>query len=71
MLIRLNDPAAVPVLSEALNERVHYVVERRSATELAVSVLGSYADGGELDVTLFLRAWQAAHPNVEVELLRD
>jgi hypothetical protein len=62
MLIRVSDLAAVPALLAALNERAHYVVKRQGEDEIAVSVLGSFADGGELELTLFLVAWQKAHP---------
>ena len=69
MLIRVSDPAAVPTLVAALNEHAHYVVNQQAEDEVAVSVLGSFADGGELELTLFLRAWQHAHPHVTAELV--
>jgi HEAT repeat protein len=71
MLIRISDPAAVPALIRALSERVDYVVERRRADTVAASVLGSFADAGELDLALFLAAWQAAHPEVRIDVLED
>jgi hypothetical protein len=69
MLIRVSDPAAVPALVAALNERAHYVVKPQGEDEIAVSVLGSFADGGQLELTLFLVAWQSAHPTVTAELV--
>ena len=71
MLIRVSDPAAVPALVAALNERAHYVVKQQAEDEIAISVLGSFADGGDFELTLFLRAWQRTHPNVTAELVGD
>jgi hypothetical protein len=71
MLIRISDSAAVPALVRALSERVDYVVERRRADTVAASVLGSFADAGELDLVVFLATWQTAHPNVRIDVLED
>jgi len=46
----------------------HYVVKQTGPDTLAVSVLGSFKDGGELDLTLFLLAWKAAHPQTTINL---
>lgn len=70
-LIRVSHPAVVPALVEALNKRVHYVVKQQREDAVAVSVLGSFANGGEMELALFLVAWQAAHPAVTVELIED
>jgi hypothetical protein len=69
MLIRVSDPTLVPALVRDLEQRAHYVVKQAGADELAVGVLGSFADGGELDLTLFLLAWQAAHPATTIDLI--
>ncbi len=69
MLIRVSDPTLVPALVGDLEHRVHYVVKQVGDDAVAVSVLGSFADGGELDLTLFLVAWQAAHPEATFDLL--
>lgn len=63
-----NDQHATELLAH-LSERVSFVVARTAQLEISVSVLGSYADGGELELTLFLEAWRAAHPHVEVDVL--
>ncbi len=71
MLIRVSDPTALPALIRDLEQRAHhYVVKQTGPDTLAVSVLGSFKDGGELDLTLFLLAWQAAHPQTTVNLER-
>ena len=70
MLIRVSDPTALPALIRDLEQRAHhYVVKQTGPDTLAVSVLGSFKDGGELDLTLFLLAWQAAHPPATVDLI--
>jgi hypothetical protein len=70
MLIRVSDPTVLPALIRDLEQRAHYVVEQTNAHSVAVSVLGSFSDGGELDLTLFLLAWRAAHPQTIVNLER-
>ena len=69
MLIRISDPALVPALVSDLERRPHYVVKQVGGDTVAIGVLGSFADGGELDLTLFLLAWQAAHPAATIELI--
>jgi len=69
MLIRVSDPTVLPALIGDLEQRAHYVVKQAGADTLAVGVLGSFNDGGELDLTLFLLAWQAAHPSTTIDLL--
>ena len=70
MLIRVSDPTVLPALIGDLEQRAHYVVKQAGADSVAVSVLGSFADAGELDLTLFLLAWQAAHPQTTIDLER-
>jgi hypothetical protein len=62
------DPALAPALADYLRARSKYVVDEEADGTLGVGVLGSYADGGRLDLELFLRAWEAAH-NTEVEVV--
>lgn len=71
MLIRVSDPTALPALIRDLEQLAHhYVVKQVGPDTLAVGVLGSFVDGGELDLTLFLLAWRAAHPQTTVNLER-
>jgi hypothetical protein len=69
MLIRVSDPTVLPALISDLEQRAHYVVKQAGADRVAVGVLGSFVDGGELDLTLFLLAWQAAHPGTTIDLI--
>jgi hypothetical protein len=69
MVIRVSDPTVLPALIGDLEQRAHhYVVKQTGPDTLAVSVLGSFKDGGELDLTLFLLAWQVAHPQTTINL---
>ena len=48
MLIRVSDPTVLPALIGDLEQRAHhYVVKQTGPDTLAVSVLGSFKDGGE------------------------
>jgi hypothetical protein len=69
MLIRLSDLTLVPALLGDLEQRVRYVVKQVGDDKVAVGVLGSLADGGALELGLFLEAWQAAHPEATIEIL--
>jgi hypothetical protein len=69
VLIRVSDPTLVPALVGDLEQRARYVVKQVGGDRVAVGVLGSFADGGELDLTLFLVAWQAAHPETTIDLI--
>jgi hypothetical protein len=69
MLIRISDPTLVPALVGDLEQRPHYVVKQVGGDRIAVGVLGSFADGGALELRLFLAAWQAAHPAATFDLL--
>ena len=61
----------LPDLADALRERVNYVVDEHDDGTLAVTSLGSYADGGSVDVSLFLLEWQGAHPGVTIDILEQ
>jgi hypothetical protein len=69
LLIRVSDPTVLPALIGDLEQRAHYVVKQADTHSVAVSVLGSFKDGGELDLTLFLLAWRAAHPQTTINLI--
>jgi hypothetical protein len=59
--LRVTDPALLSALADYLRDRPDYVVRERGDGSLDVGVLGSHADGGRVDVELYLRAWQTAH----------
>jgi hypothetical protein len=69
--IRIGEPRALPELVTALHERVRYVVRQIAPDAVAVSVLGSFADGGEADLKVFLAEWRAGHAGVDVEVVSD
>lgn len=71
MLIRISDPTLVPALVGELEQRPRYVVKQVGGDTIAVGVLGSFADGGALELRLFLAAWQAAYPEARFDLLED
>ena len=68
--LRISDPTLAPALAEYLRAQRSYVVAERRDGSVDVSVLGSAADGGRIDVELYLRAWEAAH-EVTVEAASD
>ncbi len=69
MLIRVSDPTLVPTLVGDLERRARYVVEQVGGNTVAVGVLGSFADGGELELTRFLLAWQSARAATTIDLI--
>jgi hypothetical protein len=69
--IRISEPRALPELVTALHERVRYVVRQIAPDAVAVSVLGSFADGGEADLKLFLAEWRSSHAGADVEVVLD
>jgi len=69
--IRISEPEALPDLVAALTERVQYIVQPIGPNAVAVSVLGSFADGGEHELTEFLAEWRSRRPDVDVELAPD
>ena len=66
--IRLRDPQALRELVDALSERVDFVVKAIPPDRVAMSVLGSFSDGGEEELRLFLQKWQAARPAGDVQV---
>ena len=60
MRLRLSNPHLVPELLEFLESRLDMVTKRVSATEVELSLLGSYNREAErMTVDLLLRAWEA------------
>jgi hypothetical protein len=66
--IELSDPDLVADLLGVLSTRPDCIATQRNRHAIDVSLVGSFADGGALELTLMVRAWQAAHPGVEIEL---
>lgn len=66
--LRLADPSLTPALADYLRARPNLVVDAYDDGTVDVGVLGSHADGGRLDVELYLRAWEAAH-RTSVEII--
>jgi hypothetical protein len=62
----VSPPELLPDLIEFLEERVNLVVQQSEAGELAVGVLGSFADGGAGELGQYLEQWRASHPEVAV-----
>jgi hypothetical protein len=69
MRIRIDDPGLLPDLVAFLDSRVHLVVSVESAYEVEVSVLGSFADGGRVELAAELEQWRAEHPDAEIAIL--
>ena len=53
-----------------LHERVNLVVKELERDEVAVSVLGSFADGGVAELEGYLAAWRDTNPETEVVVER-
>lgn len=71
MYIRVSHPEALPDLVTALSERNHYVARAVGPDRVAVSVLGSFADLGEDELTRFVREWKAERPCIEAAVEMD
>ncbi len=69
MIIHVSDPDVVPDLLESLTRYPDVIAERVGDREILVSLLGSQrAPWARMELTLRLRAWQAAHEDVAVEI---
>lgn len=69
MIIHVSDPNALPDLLESLARHPDVIAQRAGATEIAVSLLGSRrAHWNKVELTLRLRAWQASHADVALEI---
>jgi hypothetical protein len=70
MRVRISEPELLVDLVEFLHGRIDLVVDQRSPDEIDAWLLGSYSlDAHDLALELQVRAWQAAHPGVEVEVI--
>ena len=68
LYIRISHPEALPDLVSALSKRVHYVARTVAPDAVAISVLGSFSDGGKGDLRDFLRDWTACRPGIKAEV---
>ena len=50
---------------------MHLVVEQTGGDEVAIGVLGSFADGGEKELGGYLERWRASHPHAAVAPVAD
>ena len=66
--IRLRDPQVLRELMDALSQRVDFVVEAIPPDRATLSVLGSFADGGEDELRRFLQAWRSLRPPLDVQV---
>ena len=72
MRIRISEPELLAELVDFLRGRIDIVVEELGEDEVDTWVLGSYGlEAHELAMELHLRAWQATHPGVEVEIVPE
>jgi hypothetical protein len=72
MRVRISEPELLDELVAFLRARVEIVVEELGRDEIDAWLLGSYSlDAHELAMELHLRAWQAAHPGVELEIIPE
>jgi hypothetical protein len=66
------DPDDTQLLIEELEQRPDCVCSLLAPGLVEISLLGSYApDAHALELALRLRAWQAAHPNVDLTVGGD
>ena len=70
MRVVVDDPARLPDLLEFLSKHADVVVTALSATELEVSMLGSYAgDAMRMELELLLRVWEASRTTAHATVL--
>jgi hypothetical protein len=69
MIIHVSDPSLVPELLEYLTRNPDVIAARAGDGEIEVSLLGSRRQPwNRMELTLRVRAWQAARENVVVEI---
>ena len=69
MIIHVSNPSLVPDLLEFLTRNPDVIAARVADDEIAVSLLGSRRQPwNKMELTLRVRAWQAARENVAVEI---
>jgi hypothetical protein len=71
MKLCISDLRAVRSLRAYLSSRLDYLVADEAPGTLRVGVLGSYRDGGEADLKLYVDAWRASHPNVDIAFVNE
>lgn len=71
MRLRLDDPGLVPDLLTYLDNRVDLVTERLGDHEVEVGVLGSFADGGRMELERYLGPWLQAHQAAVLEFVAE
>lgn len=72
MRVRISEPELLAELVDFLHERVDIAVEVLGQDEIGAWLLASYSlEAHELAMALHLRAWQTAHPGVEVEIVPE
>lgn len=69
MIVHVSNPRSIPDLLASLASHPDVIAERTGKREIAVSLLGSRrAPWNREELTLRLRAWQATHGDVAVEI---
>lgn len=69
VIIHVSDPSLVPDLLEYLTREPDVIAARVGEDEIEVSLLGSRRQPwNRMELTLRVRAWQAARENVAVEI---
>lgn len=72
MRVRISEPELLGELVDFLHGRVELVAEQLTEDEFDAGLVGSYRlEAQELALELHLRAWRAAHPGVEVEIVPE
>ena len=69
MRIHLADPSLIPELLDFLQAHGDCAAERTGEHEVEATLVGSYRHDAEwMVLELRVRAWQAAHEGIELEL---
>ena len=71
MRIQVDDANLLPALVRFLERRVDLVAFPASTTEVDVSVLGSFRDGGRAELEAHLERWRRTHAHTRAELVDD
>jgi hypothetical protein len=70
--VRISEPELLPDLVEFFQARAELVVEKSGKDEIDAALIGSYNEEAQgMAIELLVLAWQAAHPEVQVEVTRD
>jgi hypothetical protein len=69
VLVYVSDPSRIPALLEWLAQRPDIIADRVGEHGVELSLLGSrQAPWNQMELELRLRAWQAGHAGVDVEI---